>query len=468
MENKRSVIVIGGGPGGYVAAIRAAQLGARVTVVEKNKLGGTCLNVGCIPTKVLLHTVELYNQLKEAQSFGLKVEKFEVDWKALMNRKEAVVNQLVNGVRGLLLSNRVKIIKGTASFVSPKEVMVELNNGEKENLKADAFIIATGSVPFIPPIEGIDLQGVIASTRALSLKEVPKTMVIIGGGVIGVEFATVYSSLGCDVTIIEMMPQILPNMDEEMVAILRSILVKKGIKIHTGAKLSSLEESQNGLKVHVGLKGEKLDFEAEKVLVSVGRRAYTEDLNLKGIGVKIERNTVVVNSRLQTNIDNVYAIGDCTGGNMLAHVASSQGVVAAENIMGQETTMDYKTTPGCIYTQPEMASVGLTEKQARGKGYDVKVGKFPLMANGKSLIMNDTEGMIKVVADKKYDEILGVQILGPRATDLIVEGALALGLEATLEEIITTIHAHPTVGEAMLEAALAADNIALHIPNKKG
>lgn len=468
MESNRSVVVIGGGPGGYVAAIRAAQLGARVTLVEKNKLGGTCLNVGCIPTKVLLHTVELYNQLKEAETFGLKVEKFDVDWKVLMERKESIVNQLVNGVRGLLLANGVKIIEGMASFVNPKEVEVELNNGDKENIKADAFIIATGSVPFVPPIEGADLQGVITSTRALSLDEVPESMVIIGGGVIGVEFATVYSSLGCDVTIVEMMPQILPNMDEEMVAILRNVLVKQGIKIHTGAKVTSLKESQNGLKVNVDLGGEKLVFEAKKVLVSVGRRAYTQGLNLEQIGVKLDRGKVVVNDRLQTNMDNIYAIGDCTGKNMLAHVASSQGVVAAENIMGQETKIDYKTIPGCIYTHPEMASVGLTEKQAREKGHDVKVGKFPLLANGKSLIMNDKEGMIKVVADKKYDEILGVQILGPRATDLIVEGALALRLEATLEEIITTIHAHPTVGEAMLEAALAANNIAIHIPNKKG
>lgn len=468
MVDKRKVVVIGGGPGGYVAAIRAAQLGAQVTLVEKEKLGGTCLNVGCIPTKVLLHTVELYNQLKEAGSMGLKVDKFEIDWTALMKRKEGVIKQLVNGVRGLLLSNGVRIVEGTASFVSRSAIEIDMRSGEKEKLDADAFIIATGSVTFVPPIEGVDLPGVVTSTEALAFERIPKSMAIIGGGVIGVELASVYSSLGCDVAIVEMMPRIIPNMDEELAGMLQNILSRKGVKIFTGAKVTSISRNESGLGVSISAKEGEITVTSEKVLVSVGRKPYTEGLNLEGIGVKLEKGRVAVDERMRTNIENIFAIGDCTGKVMLAHVASSQGVVAAENIMGHDSLMDYKTTPGCIYTQPEMAGVGLTEQEAREKGYDLKVGRFPLVANGKSLIMNDTEGMVKVIADKKYDEILGVHILGPRATDLIVEGALALRLEATLEEIATTIHAHPTVGEAVLEAALAADGIAVHIPNKKG
>ncbi len=468
MDNRRSVAVIGGGPGGYVAAIKAAQLGARVTLVEKGRLGGTCLNAGCIPTKILLHTAELYNQLRASKSLGLKVDNFEVDWKGLMERKEEVVNGLVKGVTGLMKANGIDVVEGTASFKSPGEIMVELPGGGNRSIETDAFIIATGSAPFIPPIEGTELEGVIGSTRALSLDQVPESMVIIGGGVIGVEFATIYSSLGCDVTVLEMMPRILPNMEEEMTEILKNSLAMRGVKVFNGARVTSIDGKGRGLMVHFELDGKNRTADAEKVLVAVGRKPFTEGLNLEAAGVKLVKGCVNVNDRMETNVGNIFAIGDCTGKNMLAHVASAQGEVAARNIMGQNTGMDYRTVPACVYTQPEMAGVGLTERQAREKGYDVKVGKFPLAASGKALIMNDTGGMVKIVADRRYDEVLGVHILGPRATDLIAEGALALRLEATLEEIATTIHAHPTVGEAVMEAALAADNAAVHIPNKKG
>lgn len=466
MDNNRNIVVIGGGPGGYVAAIRAAQLGGRVTLIEKEKLGGTCLNVGCIPTKVLLHTIEVYNQLKEAAGIGLKVDKFEVDWPALMKRKEGIVSRLVGGVKGLLISNGVKVVDGAAFFVSTREVEVELSGGGKENITADEFIIAAGSVPFIPPIQGAPQPGVVTSTEALSFDSVPESMVIIGGGVIGVEFAGIYSSLGCKVAVVEMMPQIIPNMDEELSGMLRNVLAKKGVKFYTGARVTSIGKRASGLAVAFTHGGQEISEISEKVLVAVGRRPYTDGLNLEEIGVKTDRGRIVVDDRMKTNIENIYAIGDCTGKAMLAHVASYQGVVAAENIAGHNSIMDYKTVPGCIYTQPEMAGVGLTEKQAVEKGYDVKVGRFPLVANGKSLIMGDTEGMVKIVADRKYNEVLGVHILGPRATDLIVEGALALRLEATIEEIITTIHAHPTVGEAIMESALAVDNIAIHMPKQ--
>lgn len=468
MADKKSIVVIGGGPGGYVAAIRAAQLGARVTLVEKDRLGGTCLNAGCIPTKVLLHTVEMYKQVREASAMGIKVGQAEVDWKALMKRKEAVVGQLVSGVEGLLMINGVDTVEGTASFIGPKEIEVIESSGARRALTADAFIIAVGSESFVPPIDGVDLPGVITSTGALSLDEVPESMVIIGGGVIGVELATVYSGLGCNVTILEMMPEILPNMDGELVGILRSILEQGGIKIYTGAKVTSISLDAQGLNVGFWLEGKEMKAAAQKVLVSVGRRPNIEGLNLEGIGIAVERGGIKVDERLQTNIEGIYAVGDCTGGIMLAHVASYQGVIAVENIMGLKKSADYKTVPGCVYTQPELAGVGLTEREAVEKGYSVKVGRFPLEANGKSVITGQTAGMVKIITDTKYDEILGVHILGPRATDLIAEGALALRLEATTEELVSTIHAHPTVAEAVMEAALAVDNIAVHIPNIKG
>lgn len=463
-EGPKKVVVLGGGPGGYVAAIRAAQLGAKVTLVEKEKVGGTCLNVGCIPTKVLLHTAELYTEMKEAKKIGINVSGVDVDWKGLQKRKNYVVKRLVSGVKTLLASNGVELVEGTGSLESAKRVLAVKEDGSKTVIDADDIIVASGSVPFMPPIEGIGLPGVVDSSGALSLDEIPKSMVIIGGGVIGVEFATVFRSFGCQVTIVEMLPHILPPIDGEVREIIRNRLVKDGVKIYNNAKVTEVKQLEEGLGVCVTQGSEEMVIEAEKVLVSVGRRAVVDGLNLDRVSIRTERGCIVVNDSMQTNIEGVYAIGDCTGKNMLAHVASDQGVVAAENIMGHQSKMDYKTVPACVYTKPEIASVGLTEEMAKDKGIDYKVGKFPLMANGKSLIMNETEGMIKIIADKKYGEVLGVHMIGPRATDLITEAALALRLEATIEEIITTVHAHPTVGEAVREAALAVDNIAIHMP----
>ncbi len=465
---QRNVVVIGGGPGGYVAAIRAAQLGARVTLVEKDKLGGTCLNVGCIPTKVLLHTAELFNELDHVKELGIDVKNPRVDWKTLMKRKERIVAQLTGGVKGLLVSNGIEIVKGTASFRSSGEIGVDWADGNTMNIEADSFIIATGSVPFVPPVPGTHLPGVITSSEALSLDVVPKSMVIIGGGVIGVEFASIYSSLGCSVTIIEMMDQILPNMEEELADILKGSLLSRGVKVNTQAKVTSINKDGIGLQVRFEEKGAEKAVSAEKVVVAVGRRPNTAGLNLEAAGVRLNKDRIIVNDRMKTAAENIYAVGDCTGKMMLAHAAFVQGVAAAENIMGKDTKMDYKTVPSCVYTQPELASVGMTEKLALERGHDIKVGRFPLMANAKSLIMNQTGGMVKVISDKKYDEVLGVHILGPRATDLITQGALALRLEATLEEIISTVHAHPTVGEALQEAALAADGAAIHLPGTRG
>ncbi|HBJ2609026.1 dihydrolipoyl dehydrogenase [Clostridium botulinum] len=461
------LVVIGGGPGGYVAAIRGAQLGAEVTLIEKEKLGGTCLNIGCIPTKVLLHSSELLNEIKEARTLGIEVNnEVKINWTQLQNRKNTVVNTLVSGVSSLLEHNKVKVINGTAAFEGKSSIKVTKDQGESENIQFDNVIISSGSVPFIPPIEGRELEGVIDSTGALSLDSIPKSMVIIGGGVIGIEFANIFNSLGCKVTVIEMLPYILPPVDREISEILKEKLKKDGIDIYNNCKVTKIENNNENLNVSFEEDNDKLNIEAQKVLIAVGRRANISNLNLESTGVYIEKGCIWVNDNMETNIKGIYAIGDCTGKNMLAHVASDQGIIAVENIMGKNKKMDYKTVPACVYTKPELASVGLTEEQAKQKGVDYKVGKFPLIYNGKSLIMNDTEGFIKIIADKKYEEILGVHILGPRATDLITEAALALRLEATLEEIITTVHAHPTIGEAMKEAALAVNKEAIHMVNK--
>ncbi|KEI75782.1 dihydrolipoamide dehydrogenase [Clostridium botulinum B2 128] len=461
------LVVIGGGPGGYVAAIRGAQLGAEVTLIEKEKLGGTCLNIGCIPTKVLLHSSELLNEIKEARTLGIEVNnEVKINWTQLQNRKNTVVNTLVSGVSSLLEHNKVKVINGTAAFEGKSSIKVTKDQGESENIQFDNVIISSGSVPFIPPIEGRELEGVIDSTGALSLDSIPKSMVIIGGGVIGIEFANIFNSLGCKVTVIEMLPYILPPVDREISEILKEKLKKDGIDIYNNCKVTKIENNNENLNVSFEEDNDKLNIEAQKVLIAVGRRANIGNLNLESTGVSTEKGCILVNDNMETNIKGIYAIGDCTGKNMLAHVASDQGIIAVENIMGKNKKMDYKTVPACVYTKPELASVGLTEEQAKQKGVDYKVGKFPLIYNGKSLIMNDTEGFIKIIADKKYEEILGVHILGPRATDLITEAALALRLEATLAEIITTVHAHPTIGEAMKEAALAVNKEAIHMVNK--
>lgn len=465
---KKKVAVIGGGPGGYVAAIRVAQLGAEVTIFEKEHLGGACVNVGCIPTKVLLHTSELFDELMGAKEYGIEVQgEVKVNWQALQKRKNKIVDRLVGGVKGLLLANKVQIVMGEACLKDKNNIDVVLFDGKKESYQVDSIIISTGSKSFTPPISGVNLQGVIDSTGALSLKEVPKELVIIGGGVIGLEFATLYKSLGSKVTVIEMLPDILPMIDKEISSSIKTILENKGVKILNNAKVNALEEDKNKLTTKYTLEGKEVAISSDKVLISVGRRAVTNNLNLEAIGVKLNRGFVSIDDKMETNIKNIYAIGDCTGKIMLAHVASQQGVVVAENIMGHESKVYYNTVPFCVYTKPEIAAVGLTEEVAKEKGIDYKVGKFPLIANGKSLIMNETDGcMIKIISDSKYDEILGVHIIGPRATDLITEGALAIRLEATVDELITTIHAHPTVGEAFKEAALSVNKKAIHIPNK--
>ncbi|MFA9422962.1 MAG: dihydrolipoyl dehydrogenase [Sedimentibacter sp.] len=459
------IAILGGGPGGYVAAIRASQLGADVTLIEKEHIGGTCLNNGCIPTKVLLHTSEQLETInKEYKEIGINLTNVEINWKQLQKRKEKIVRILVGGVDGLLKNNKVTKIMGEGSLKNQNQIIVKGLDGSETEVDFDYAIIATGSKPVIIPLPGVKLPGVITSDEALSLEEVPKSMVIIGGGVIGAEFAAVYNALGCKVTIVEMLPNIVANMDKDIVQPLKDKFTKNGVEIYVDTKVVSISESAEGLLVNTTSKQGERSFPAEKVLLSIGRKPVTSSVGLENLGIKIERNAIVVNKSMQTNIENIYAIGDCIGGVMLAHVASAEGIVAVESIMNKKSEIDFKTIPYCVYTKPELAGVGLTEEQAQAKGYDLKVGIFPMYINGKAIIEGETEGIVKYIADAGTGEILGLHMAGCRATDLIVEGALAIRLEATVEELISTIHAHPTIGESLLEAAHAVYGNAIHIP----
>jgi len=464
-----SVIVIGGGPGGYVAAIRAAQLGAKVTVVEKQYLGGTCLNVGCIPTKCLLHSAELVEDIRnQGKDIGVEVEGVKVNFAQVIAHKNAISQRLTSGVEGLLKINKVKKVDGEASFIGEKKISVKKPDGSVEEMTADAIIVATGSVNSIPPIPGIkENPNCIDSTGALSLEALPKTMVVIGGGVIGLELACAYAAFGTKITVVEAMDHMLPMLDGDLTEIGVAHMKKMGMQFHLECPVQSVESSPEGAKVVCKNKaGETVSFEAEKVLVAIGRRANTASLNLEAGKISNDRGRIIVNNKMETNVPGVYAIGDCVMGYaQLAHTASAMGEVAAENVMGHEAHYEEKTNPTCVYIEPEAASVGLTEEQCKAKGLEYKVGKFPMSANGKALIINGGEGLVKIIADSKYGEVLGMHIIGPRATDLIAEGALAIRLEATIEELISTIHSHPTVTETMREAALNVEKRAIHTKN---
>ena len=465
-----SVIVIGGGPGGYVAAIRAAQLGAKVTLIEKQYLGGTCLNVGCIPTKCLLHSAELVEDIKnQGKDIGVEVDGVKVNFQQVIAHKNEISKKLTGGVAGLLKMNKVKKIDGEATFVGEKKLSVKKADGTTEEMTADAIIVATGSINSQPPIPGLkENPNCIDSTGALSLEKLPKTMVVIGGGVIGLELACAYAGFGTKITVVEAMDHMLPMLDGDLTKIGVAHMKKMGMEFNLECPVQSVEDSPVGAKVVCKNKaGETVSFEAEKVLVAIGRKANTASLNLEAGKIDNDRGRIIVNDKMETNVPGVYAIGDCVLGHaQLAHTASAMGEVAAENIMGQEAHYDEKTNPTCVYIEPEAASVGLTEEQCKAQGLEYKVGKFPMSANGKALILNGGEGIVKIIAGKEFGEILGMHIIGPRATDLICEGALAIEGEMTLDEIIATIHSHPTVTETMREAALQAEKRAIHTSNK--
>ncbi len=466
----KKIIVIGGGPGGYVAAIRAAQLGAKVTVIEREHLGGTCLNIGCIPTKCLLHSAELVNDIKEqGPDIGVKVSGVEVDFPQVIKHKNEISKKLTSGIAGLFKMNKVTKVDGEAKFVAPGKLSVKKADGTTEEMTADAIIVATGSINAVPPIPGLkENPNCIDSTGALSLEKLPKSLLVIGAGVIGLELACAYAAFGTKITVVEALDHMLPMLDGDLTKIGVAHMKKMGMDFHLECPVQRVEASPVGAKVVCKDKeGKEVSFEAEKVLVAVGRRANTAMLDLDAGKLDNDRGRIKVNDKMETSVPGVYAIGDCVlGYAQLAHTASAMGEVAAENIMGIEAHYDQKTNPTCVYIEPEAASVGLTEEQCKAQGLDYKVGKFPMAANGKALILNGGEGVVKIIAGKEYGEILGMHIIGPRATDLIAEGALAIGEEMTLDEIIATIHSHPTVTEAMREAALQAEKRAIHTSNK--
>lgn len=462
MTEKYGLLVLGAGPGGYVAAIKAAQLGLRTAVVENRQVGGTCLNRGCIPTKTLMHTTHLLHELKSCEKIGLKVADVSYDYTAMHARKDEVIGQLRTGIEGLFKANKIDLLQGTGKIVAPGQVDVDGTLYE-----ADKILIATGSVPARPPIPGLDLPNVVTSDEMLSSDLKFQRLAIIGGGVIGVEFATIFSTLGCEVTIIEAMPRILPTMDKEISQNLAMILKKRGVKIFTGAMVEKVEAA-NGLTVHFTAKDKAESVEADGVLVSIGRRANTTNVCAEGVDLGLERGMIPVDDKFETQVKGIYAIGDVVkGGIQLAHVASAQGINAVCAICGKEPAVDLSVVPSCIYTDPEIACVGLTADEAEEKGIAVKSGKFLMSANGKTMITMGERGFIKAVFDAQSDVLLGAQLMCERATDMIGELATAIHAKLTMEQLSAVIRPHPTFNEGVTEAVEAVEGHAIHVAPKK-
>jgi dihydrolipoamide dehydrogenase len=480
------LVIVGGGPGGYPAAIRAAQYGLRVALIEKERPGGVCLNWGCIPTKAMLRSAEVLETMQHSEDFGVLADNVRLDYPKVLKRKDVIVKGLTDGVGQLLKANGVTVYNGHARFTRTNTLEVIGvgksplgQGGPLYNAPANSsgqptaevagkhIIIATGSTPAQLPIPGNDMPGVINSDGAFMLTEVPKHIVIVGGGAVGTEWATMFSAFGSEVTLVELLPNLLPVEDEDMGRTLARSFQKRGIKVLTSSTVANIAESgKKGLKVTITDKDGKNEqtVDADNVLIGVSRRPNTLDLNLDRTGVKTDqRGYISVDDRMRSSVNNVYAIGDVVGKVLLAHVATHQGLVAAAVIAGHDEKIDYKAVPAATFTHPEVASVGLTEAKARDAGHDVVIGKFPFVALGRAQTYGSTEGLVKIVADKKYGEVLGVHIIGPSASDLIPEGVLALQLEATLEDVANTIHAHPTLGEGSMEASMVALGLPVHV-----
>ncbi|HEY8668628.1 MAG TPA: dihydrolipoyl dehydrogenase [Tepidisphaeraceae bacterium] len=466
MDEGFDLLVIGAGPGGYVAAIRAAQLGMKVACVEKEYLGGTCLNVGCIPSKALLDSTHKLLEAKQGLSkHGIKVTGVEVDLAAMMGRKDRVVKALTDGVGFLFKKNKIEHVRGSARIAAAGKV--EVSGQTPRTLEAKHILIATGSAAAELPALKIDEKVILSSTGALALRQIPKRIVIVGAGAIGLELGSVWRRLGTEVLVLEFMDRILPGMDREMAGQLQKLLEKQGIRFKLKASAQSAKVENGRVQVTWGNGEDRGVEEADHVLVAVGRRPYTEGLGLKGVGVEIDRKGYVqVNDRFETKIPGIYAIGDVIGGLMLAHKAEEEGVAAVQIMAGQAGHVNYHACPNVVYTHPELAQVGFTEEDAREAKGEIKIGKFPLLANGRARCMDETEGLVKVIGDAKTDRLLGVHILAPHASDLIGEAAVAIEFAASVEDLARSFHAHPTLPEAIKEAALAADKRAIHIQGK--
>ena len=460
------LIIIGSGPGGYVAAIRAAQLGMSVLIVEKeSRLGGVCTLWGCIPTKALLHTADLLEDAKHGAEVGVSSREVRLDMPAAMKHKEKVVRQSTNGISYLMKKNRVDVASGFGRLAGPGRVTVTGSDGAETVFAGRNVLGATGSAPRSLPGMDIDDKTILSSTSILDMTEIPKSLLVIGSGAVGVEFASMYARFGSKVTIIEVLPRIVPLEDEEISRELAASFKRQGIAIYPDTRVERLTKNDSGLEIIARSSGDKTEtFRAEKVLMAVGRRPLSDGIGLEALSVATEKGFIRTDGFMRTNVPGIYAIGDVVPTQALAHVASAEGVVAVEYMAGKETRpLNYDQVPGCTYCSPEVGSIGLTEARARERGYDVVIGKFPFSANGKARILNHASGFVKIVAEKKYDEVLGVHIVGPAATELIAEAGAALRLEATSEELVRTIHAHPTLSEAMCEAAEAAGGHAIHI-----
>ncbi len=467
-ESVYDVVIIGSGPGGYVAAVRAGQLGMKAAIVESGALGGVCLNVGCIPTKALLHCADLLDEVKEAKRFGVNVEGVSFDLAGAMKHKDSVVKASTDGVTFLMKKNKVEVVAGWGTLAGRGQVHVKLNAGGERTLSAKHILVATGAQPRPFPNVPFDGQRVLSSTDALKLGEVPKSILTIGAGAIGVEFASMYRAFGAEATVVEALPRIVPNEDEEVSAELVKAFQRRGIKTMAGAKVDGIDVGGDKVVVSVtGADGKREQIAVDKLLVAIGILPNTKDLGLEGAGVKLNQKGFIETDGLMRAADGVYAIGDCVAATpWLAHKASAEGILAVEQMAGLNVhPIDYGKIAACTYCSPEIASVGLSEAKAREKGYDVKVGKFPFSANGKARVLGQNRfGFIKIVADKQYDEILGMHMIGPRVTELISEGGMALTHEATGESLLGTIHAHPTLYEAIGEAAHAlVHGAAIHI-----
>jgi len=464
VDQAYDVTIIGAGPGGYVAAIRAAQLGLKVALVEKEHLGGVCLNWGCIPTKALLRNAEVISLLERGKEFGFTVTGLEVDFGAAVDRSRKVSARLVKGIGALMRKNEVEVIEGTAVLRSPNAVQVTLNDGGTRTLETRNVVIATGGqARAIPGIE-IDGERVLTYREAIVLRELPASAIVVGAGPIGMEFAHIWRSYGAEVTVVEMLPHALPLEDEEISNEVERAFKRRKVRLLTSTRVQGLETTADGVRVSVADEEGEQVLEAERALVAIGVRPNSENLGLEQIGVQMERGNILVDASLRTNMPGIYAIGDVTGKLALAHVASAQGIVAAETIAGVETIeLDYEAMPRCTYCHPQVASFGITEAQATQRGYEIKVGKFPFLASGKALGLGDYSGFVKIVADAVSGEILGGHLVGPEVTELLPELVLARDWELTPEEIARTVHAHPTLSEALMEAAHEVFGEAIHI-----
>ena len=464
---KKDLVVIGSGPGGYVGAIRAAQLGLSVAIVERDKrLGGTCLLRGCIPTKALLHSADLVQEMRESATHGILADNVRVDFGAVMDRKAKVVDKSAAGVAFLMKKNKIEVVFGTGRIEGPGRVLVAGPDGKMTRIEARFLLIATGSVPKRLPGVDVDGRRVVTSDEILELREIPESLIVLGAGAVGVEFASVFSRMGSKVTVVELLPRFLPIEDEEISKEFEKAFRRRGITCMPDTRMGRVVTTENGVSCTVqNKKGESSALEARMLLVAVGRAPYAEGLGAKEAGLRVDdRGFIPVDEYYRTNLPGIYAIGDVVPSPQLAHVASAEAIIAAEHMAGAETRpLNYLTTPSCTYSDPEVASVGRSETAARDAGYDVAVGRFPFAALGKARILDRTEGLVKIVSEKKYDQVLGVHIIGPRATELIAEAALMIQTEATTEEVVRLMHPHPTLSEGMLEAAHAVHGSTIHI-----